>query len=835
MSTKKLTPLMEQYWSIKNDHPEKVVLFRMGDFFEMFHQDAEIAAPILNIALTQRNKKSGDETKMCGVPHHSIAGPISKLLRAGYKVAICDQVEDPKLAKGLVKREVTRVLTPGLVYDPETLDQLSANYISSFGDSCLAFIEPSTGECFYYRNLSDDELQRLLFLQQPVEVVLTAKQKASVQWSKLQTISGFEPHMSLHEELDEDTKYLPEAARRLVAYVKSLQGEVIAKSLGAFEERNNQYCLEISATVKRHLELDETYKGEKKGSLFQAINRTQTWAGARLLKSWMHFPLADKQLIEQRWSHVEEWTLRPAELQDFRKRIQNLGDIERRLGKIANPNCNARDLLALADSLECGLSISGWLKAPEEDLLRHAQAVSEKIHRLIVEEPPLSIKDGGLIRRGVQQDLDELIDLSQNSQRLVVEMEASEKEKTGISTLKIRYNNVFGFYIEVTKAHSNKVPSNYMRKQTLTNAERFTTDELNRLEEKVLSAKGRRSELEAEIFHQLKTEVLDSVAEFLILARQWSELDVITSLAWLALEQKYCRPHWSVDQSIHLKASRHPVVEQERMSDFIPNDIEIEKGGCLLLTGPNMAGKSTLMRQVALTVILSQMGSFVPASQASLPLVDRLFTRVGASDHLSEGLSTFMVEMKETADILKWATPQSLVILDEIGRGTSTYDGMSLAQSILEYLVTQMRVTSLFATHYHELTLLSSRYPQIQNAHMSIREKSGDIHFLHLLQAGPANKSYGIHVAKLAGLPSHVTKRAHTLLAKLEMGLGVTAEIDQLSLGNFDTQFIEPPQEDSKVSEEVLNLLNDIKDLSVQELTPLEALNRIAQWQRHLS
>lgn len=802
----------------------------MGDFFEMFHSDAETAAPILNIALTQRNKKSGDETKMCGVPHHSIAGPISKLLMAGYKVAICDQIEDPKMAKGLVKRAVTRIMSPGLVYDPETLDQLSANYLAAWDEQSLSFLEPTTGECFFYRMGDPAEIRRRLYLQHPVELVLTARQKD--EWKASVSEENFQPHLSLHEELSLDEN-LPMSARRLLSYVEKMQGPEVLKVLSPFQDRKTHSCMEISATVKRHLELDQTYKGDKKGSFFEAINRTQTWAGARLLKEWMHFPLLDKARIEQRWQNVKEWTESPSELQELRKTLKDLGDIERRLGKIANPNCNARDLLALAQSLDCGLSVSPWLKSPEAALLHHARNLSEKIQSWIVEEPPLSTKEGGMIRRGLHSELDELMDLSQNSQKLLLEMEAREKEQTGIPSLKIRYNNVFGFYIEITKTHAGKAPSHYMRKQTLTNAERFTTDELNRLEEKVLSARSRRAEMEAQLFSDLRNEVLNSVPDLLRLAHQWSELDVISSLAWLALEENYCQPRWSASGSLRLKGSRHPVVEQERPGDFVPNDLSLDQGGCLLLTGPNMAGKSTLMRQVALTVILAQMGSFVPAEEADLPLVDRLFTRIGASDHLNEGLSTFMVEMKETAEILKWATPQSLVILDEIGRGTSTYDGMSLAQAILEFLVGKLKVTSLFATHYHELTRLASKYPSIQNAHMAIQEKGQDIQFLHLLESGPANKSYGIHVAKLAGLPSAVTLKAQQILSKLELQ-GPNLSSEQMSL--LEQDWSEPTADELDVSEEKPHpVLEELKLMSLNELTPLEALNRIAEWQRHLS
>lgn len=782
---KNLTPLMTQYWEVKNQHPDKVILFRMGDFFEMFHEDARIAAPILNIALTQRNKKSADDTPMCGVPHHSVAGPIMKLLAAGKKIAICDQVEDPKQAKGLVKRAVTRCLSPGMVYDPDTLDQLAANYLCAYDSETVSFLDTSTGEAFFYRETSAGEQRRLMKVLCPRELVLGEGQRA--EWLDGQFASSLDESVTfnqgsnmilsghalneslLSESLRESHRALPLSALRVLSYALSMQGTELSSTLGDFVERRLEKRLVMSPTVLRHLEIFSTYKGDSKGSLFFAINRTKTSAGGRRLKTWLQFPLADENEIHQRLDRLERWTSCLDELQTLRRTLAGMGDVERRLGKISSPSCSPRDVESLKDSLEVGLSIKSFCDQDvDPSLWQTCSQLTQKIDQILESEAPPNFKDGGIIRRGFDPQLDEWIRLSEDSQTLLAELEAREKVATDISSLKVRYNGVFGFYIEITNAHKTKVPSHYLRKQTLANAERFTTDELIELEKKVLTARTKRLELEREIFVQLRQHILRASADLLILSRVWSELDVVSSLAWLALEYKYCRPKVFANGQLQLKSSRHPVVEQEVHRRFVPNDISLDEGQCLLLTGPNMAGKSTLMRQVAISAILAQVGSFVPAESASMPIFDRIFTRIGASDYISEGLSTFMVEMQETAEMLHDAGARSLVILDEVGRGTSTYDGMCLAQAILEFLVERRQSLTLFATHYHELTQLESRLPRVKNAHMSIVEKSGDIQFLHTLVAGPANKSYGIQVAKLAGLPKEVTQRAQGLLKRIE-------------------------------------------------------------------
>lgn len=824
---------MKQYWEIKSLHQDKVLFFRMGDFYEMFFDDAVKAAPLLGIALTQRNKKSSDETPMCGFPHHSVAGPINKLLAHGLKVAICDQIEDPKLAKGIVKRAVTRVLTPGMVYDPDTLDQSLAHYIGCSDSDSLALVDMTTGEAFYFDSLSPKELQKLLSVLPIAELVGAAETDAT----KYPSSMIFSPHA----ELNSDHRILgdvkKESVGRLVSYLLSLNSEDQLSHVQNFIRRDFRKRMEVNPITIRHLEIFSTYKGEGAGSLFFAVNRTKTSSGSRLLRQWLSFPLRDVTEILERQKKVDDWFQKPSELKKLREVLGGMGDIERRLGKLSQPQCNARDLLSLANSLSVAIESMLLAKrfvpssySSSESILENAKEISDEILRSFVEEPPLSTKQGHLFRKGLYAELDELIELSSESQAMLAKLEAREKEVSGISSLKIRYNNVFGFYIEVTNTHKDKVPSHYQRKQTLANAERYCTDELIELEKKVLSAQTKRNDLEGEIFEEIRHRILKQSTDLLKLAQDISQLDVITAFAWLAIEGNYCQPQFSKNRRLFLKAHRHPVVEQNVQSKFVPNDILVESGSCLLLTGPNMAGKSTLMRQVALTAILAQVGSFVPAREAELPLYDAIYTRIGASDQLSEGLSTFMVEMSETAAMLKEATEQSLLILDEVGRGTSTFDGMSLAQSILEYLVSKVRSTLFFATHYHELTALSLTFPQIHNAHMSVVEKNGDIRFLYTLQKGPAQKSYGVQVAELAGLPREVTQRAKTILKDFEM-----AELKsvQAQLSFADAPFVQETV--SEIFEPKLDELRvEISQAELSKMTPLEALNQIAKWQKSL-
>jgi DNA mismatch repair protein MutS len=811
---KDLTPLMRQYWDVKTVHPDKIILFRMGDFFEMFHDDAKTAAPILGITLTSRNKKAMDETPMCGVPHHSIAGICNKLLKAGYKVAICDQIEDPKLAKGLVKRGVTRILTPGMVYDSENLNPDLPNYIASFFGKSLSFVDVSSGEAFYFLVETENEALQLLHIFPVAELISSTSNPAMRgEWMSTEFNQPGEPDPNVLESVFQ-----------LTAYVKSLGGEETLRILRPFELRSHKSCMSVSPTVLRHLEIFNTYGGEKNGSFLQAIDRTRSSSGARLLRQWVSFPLINIDEIKNRQDKIEHWSQRLPDLKKIRELLIKLGDIERRLGRITTPQAGSRDLQALAQSLLIAGAVAEMAKlTPEKSLVDLALEFESTFQ----DELPVAIRQGGMIRKGVEAKLDEWIELSTNTQGLLHKMEEEERAQTGISSLKIRYNNVFGYYIEVTHTHKEKIPDRYLRKQTLVNAERFCTPELIELEKKVLNAEGRRAELEYEIFVKFREDFLRKSREILQFAEVIAELDVMTSLAWLAVEQSLVRPVLG-GKTIELKASRHTVVEQVVGKHFVANDIYLDDGACLLLTGPNMAGKSTLMRQVALISLMAQMGSFVPATSAKLPVFDAIYTRIGASDMLSEGLSTFMVEMKETAQMLSMMTEKSLVILDEVGRGTSTYDGMAIAQSLLEELVSSRKCITLFATHYHELTALIETYPQIKNGHMSVVEKNGEILFLHSLKSGPAGKSYGIQVGRLAGLPSAVTDRADKILRSLEEK-SVTANaakkarvVSQEQLPLIDYSSHQP------------EWIEKIKSFDVSQKTPLEALVQISCWQNEI-
>lgn len=854
---KKLTPLMQQYWDVKSAHPDKIILFRMGDFFEMFHRDAEQAAPVLGIALTSRNKKAQDETPMCGMPHHSVAPSINKLLAAGFKIAICDQLEDPKFAKGLVKRGITRVLTPGMVFDSETLDASFSHYLASWDEAgTVAFFDVTTGEGFYFKSVPHERRDELVRSLQAVEVVVSERVDGDES-----AFAGLT--VSLHTHLDwiaadgqviandqqvadraEVVDGRPVAVRRLLSYAISQYtkeaGEQWLTTLPAFEERRLQGRLQMAPSTIRHLELFETYKGEKTGSLFHSIDRTRTSGGARLLKNWLQFPLMDEAEIARRQDRIEKWMADDEQLKLVGDALKGVGDMPRRLGKISQPSRGPRDLVSLAQSGRAALEALEKARAVTGEeiptaLLEKAAAVFTDIERVIVEEPPMLLRTGGVIRSGVNAELDEWVQIATNSNQLILDLEARERELTGISSLKIRYNNVFGYSIEITNTHREKVPKErYQRKQTLANAERYTTDELNDIERKVLSSEEKRLRFEEEEFTKLVARVLAASTALLEFSRMVSELDVIVGFARLAREERYVRPSFHEGRHLYLKASRHPVIEMLLTKPFVANDIELQPGGCLLLTGPNMAGKSTLMRQVAIAVLMAQVGSFVPAKEAKLPLIDRISTRIGASDHLSEGLSTFMVEMKETAEMLSTATDRSLLVLDEIGRGTSTFDGMSLAQGILEHILKETKCLTLFATHYHELTALADTHSRLQNVHMAIHEQSGVITFLHRLLQGPAGQSYGIHVARLAGLPRSITIRAEEILNELEdVGRHNTAQASgrrakdpaaqQMSLLSMA-----PPA--PALTEGEKRILEELRSFSVDHSTPLKALVSIADW-----
>ena len=849
----KLTPLMQQYWEIKSLHSDKIVFFRMGDFYELFYADAQVAAPLLGIALTQRNKKSEEETPMCGVPHHSVAGQINKLLKLGFKVALCDQVEDPSLAKGIVKRAITRILTPGMVYDIDQISENNFHYICALKKNEMAFIEVTTGESFVISVNGDEDCTKFLFLISPAEVVYDSATAAycevEKERAKNRTWTAYTQTQALENQTMDLLNGQPvdgAAALLLSYYVNNVfcyhQDQNELKRVQKFKVHQFSQFLELSAVTVQSLELFKNYQNEEEGSFFKAVNRTKTFSGARLLKNWIQFPLTKKSEILSRLTQVKFWKEDYIKLKKLREILGQQIDLERRLTKVTSASVIPRELASLVLGIVKALDVLEFVGNSEVNDYQTLKVEALKVGVAFKDDLPISTRQGGIFNKGYHSVLDELIDLSTNSQTLLLELEQRERQSTGISSLKIRYNNVFGYYIEVTNTHKDKIPDHYKRKQTLANAERYYTEELIELEKKILTADSKRNELESEVFQQLRIKFVGESDKIRRLAEKVSSVDVISSLAWLAIEQNYCEPIFT-DQDLNLKSSRHPVVEQIVKKNFVANDISISKESSLLITGPNMAGKSTLMRQVALTIIMAQMGSFVPCASAEIPLFDKIFTRIGASDSLSQGLSTFMVEMKETADLLNHCTEKSFIVLDEIGRGTSTYDGLSLAQSILEYILNQKKAITMFATHYHEMTGLDLKYSNLKNKHMSVYEGEGTIRFAYILKEGPATKSYGIHVAEIAGVPLKVIQDAYRILNELEDRINLNAQ----ESSDFESKtYVEKTSIKTKSETTQLSLvdfsfskekefLEKMSKIDLNQLTPLQAINLIAEWKDQIA
>jgi DNA mismatch repair protein MutS len=823
-----LTPLMKQYWEVKSVHSDKIVFFRMGDFFELFYDDAKTVAPILGIALTQRNKKSDDHTPMCGMPHHSVANSINKLLALGFKIAICDQIEDPKQAQGIVKRAVTRILTPGIVYDPEVLDHGKPHYLAAIDEKSMSFCDFSTGESFFIYSDNLKHKISLLHKLDVVEILMTAHCAELSDEIKQKTITLVPDGKSTKSDH-------PATAQMILDYIKSLGDFSLAATLKPFIERKIESRLQILSSTLRHLEIFSNNRGEEKGTFWAAIDRTKTAAGRRLLREYLMFPLTDQAAIEARYDVIDLYRTNLFELKKSREILGSLGDMERRLSKLSLPQANARDLKSIAQSVQIAvevLDLNSKIYKFQDFSHNELLKLSDQVQICIKDDAPLTIKQGQMFNLGYATELDELIRLSTDSASLIQELENKERLSTGISSLKIRYNNVFGYYIEITNTHKDKVPSSYLRKQTLANAERYCTEELIELEKKVLAAQTRRNELEYEIFCELKNKFIQMSWTLHRLSQVVSEIDVFTGLAWLSLEENFSRPSLSSGGRLYLVESRHPVVEQSLKANaqrFVANSIDLERYHCDLITGPNMAGKSTLMRQVALTVLLAQMGSFVPAAKAELPIYDSIFTRIGASDHLAEGLSTFMVEMKETAEMLNLAGENSLIILDEIGRGTATFDGLSLAQAILEYVLQQKFSHVFFATHYHELTSLSEKFLNFHNKHMKIQMNTkkdlAHMDFQYIYADGAAGQSYGVHVARLAGIPEVINQRAEALLDGYQQSATIAPEIEKTSnqkqLGGLQMDLFALGSN---------QFVEELKQLDINKLAPIDALMKLNEW-----
>ena len=888
-----LTPLMKQYTEIKQRHKDAILFFRVGDFYEMFFNDAVIASKILEIALTSRDKSKEDAVPLCGIPYHAAPAYIAKLIRAGKSVAICDQVEDPALAKGLVRREVVRVVTPGTLIEPELLTADENNYLASVAfvkEGCgLAFVDLSTGEFNLTQFDGADAEEELLYelsRLEPKEILVAESESARVETllnkqttapissTRLRrfTETAFDPGLARQALLDhfhlqslagfgcEEIPMAVAAAGALLRYLQETQRTALGH-LNRIKQYRRADHLILDSIAQRNLELTRRLvDGRPEGSLLWALDRTLTPMGARLLRNWLLQPLIDIDAIRTRQSAIEAFLNETTRRMSLRSILKEIADLERIIGRISLGTANARDLVQLKNSITqlpavykcltdqpvgdrfeiCPQPVLESIRDGWDDLTD----LQSRIHQTLVDDPPPGLRDGGLIRDGVDPALDELKVISRDGKRWLSALEAKERERTGIESLKVRYNQVFGYYIEVTKTRLSRVPPDYHRKQTLVNAERFVTPELKELETKVIGAEEHSRGLEYEIFERLRAETAAATSRVQAVARSVALLDVLSTLAEVAATEHYVKPEVHDGNEIRITDGRHPMLERmlPRGARFIPNDAIMDRrdNRLLIITGPNMAGKSTYMRQVALIVILAQIGGFVPAAEARIGMVDRIFTRIGASDDLMGGQSTFMVEMTEMAAILHQATERSLILLDEIGRGTSTFDGVSIAWAVAEHLHDPARsgARTLFATHYHQLTELALTFPGIKNYNIAVREWNDEIIFLRKIVAGGTDRSYGIQVARLAGLPHEVIGRAKEILANLENGelnefgqprlastpdspsavANTAADADGAS--QFNLFYAEPHPI-------IKEILQELRKMDLDRLTPLEALNRL--------
>jgi len=864
---------MRQYLEIKASYTDAILFFRLGDFYEMFLDDAVTASKVLGITLTSRNKGNEDAIPLCGVPYHSSANYIAKLVENGFKVAICEQVEDPKTAKGIVKREVVKVVTPGLITDTDTLEPKENNFLlalvgaqgTGFG---LAHIDITTGDFRVTQLDTPEKVTSELASLQPRELLLPEGEEGdALQQTFLKHPDGlmlnrlgdweFEADRAIESLCHffhcaglqafgcEDLPQATRAAGGLLAYLQRTQMDELqhVRSLTTYHTRDHMV---LDEATRRNLELTTTlHGGRKKGSLLGVLDRTVTAMGGRLLRQWIHYPLIDPGQIAKRLEGVDELLQDSLARIALRAALDGVYDLERLNGKISMASANAKDVVALRDSLQRLPQIDDLLQGRKAELLQQLRAqidllpeLVEDISRALVDDPPFVLRDGGIIRDGYNAELDELRNISREGKGWIARLEQQEKERTGISVLKVKYNRVFGYFLEVPRRFSDSLPDDYLRKQTLANAERFITPALKEYESKVLGAEERLVELEYELFQQIRKNTAGQGARIQQTADALARLDVLQSLADLAHERHYVRPQIDAGDLLMIEAGRHPVVEQMNLHEpFVPNDVQLDlsENQLLIITGPNMAGKSTFMRQVALMTLMAQMGSFVPATQARIGVVDRIFTRVGASDNLARGESTFMVEMNETANILRHATSRSLIILDEIGRGTSTFDGVSIAWSVAEYLHDNKEVAArtLFATHYHELTDLCLTRPGIKNFTIAVKEWSDQIIFLRKIVAGSASRSYGIQVGRLAGLPPPVIERAREILQNLESGEFVSGQQPRIGRSKKNPTRALSPQLDlfqptDDPVRERLALIN------IGTTTPLEALGLLDELKKLL-
>jgi DNA mismatch repair protein MutS len=895
--TEPSTPLMRQYAAVKKEHPTALLFFRLGDFYELFFDDAIVASKELQITLTSRNREKGIAVPMCGVPHHAAEGYIGKLIRKGFKVAICEQMEDARLAKKLVRREVTRVVTPGTAAD-SLLGSEENNFLAALaqvGERVgFAALDLSTGEFRATEFSGEGALRRVqeeLEQLRPKELLygsaaplfeVKTNRPLSVHPLPTQAAQPRAPGATCAETPLDDWIFAPDhaipllenhfgvlslegfglagrtaaaaAAGAILYYVRSTQRGSLdhVDRIGWYERQN---YLVLDAVTVRNLELIEPlFAGTDAGvTLFRSIDAAVTPMGKRLLRAWLLRPSLDLAEINARLNAVEAGVKDTIAREELRRALDGVLDLERLLSRVTLETANPRDVLALAGSLAKIPAVRaavGRLAAERlgilHGLLDELGDLRHRIEKTIVPEPPLSFADGGVITTGVDRDLDELRELSRNSKQVLAQIEQRERGRTGVGSLKVKFNSIFGYYIEVSKPNLHLVPQDYERKQTLVGAERFTTPELKEYEAKILDAQEKIVEIERRLFTELRTAIASEAKRIRQTALALAEVDVLASLANIAALRNYCRPQFialvnaaSTDKApgyggdLEIVEGRHPVIEQQEMSGgserFVPNDLYLNSSThtILLLTGPNMGGKSTYLRQTALIVILAQMGSFVPARAARLSVVDRVFTRIGASDNLARGRSTFMVEMTETAAILHTATARSLILLDEVGRGTSTYDGLAIAWAAIECLHARVRAKTLFATHYFELTELAEQLPGVKNYHVSVKESGGGIVFLRKVEPGAADRSYGIEVAKLAGLPNEVIMRAREVLAEHE-------SVERLATGHLSPGASPPATQLTIFTPISQPVLEKLREVDLNRLTPLEALNLLAELKRQI-
>ncbi|WP_457679956.1 DNA mismatch repair protein MutS [Thermovibrio sp.] len=821
----KITPALKQYLEFKEKYKDAILMFRMGDFYEMFFEDAEVAARELEIALTSRSfGKGGERAPMCGIPHHALETYLPKLVKKGYKVAICEQLEEPKPGKKVVDRGVVRVITPGTYFEDESEDRFLTAVVPKGEKFELAWAELSSGDLYHWE-ASLEELKEVLSKFSPKEVIVPKGFNAK----RLKTLIP----EALFEEKEEEF-FKEGALGALKRFIKETQKDFVPKLKEPKRYLGDRF-VQIDPQTQKNLELLEPITSKMAGAtLFNTLNRTKTGMGRRLLKFWILHPLKSIEEIRKRLNAVEELKESFFAADELREVLKRIYDIERLLTKITSKMATPKEVASLKSSLERLPKLKELLKSLSSPLFVEVEKEFDtlediycEIERVLVDNPPLSPKEGGLIKEGVNEELDELRRIKNEAEKFIKEIEERERKRTGIASLKVGYNNVFGYYIEVSKPNLHLVPKDYIRKQTLVNAERFITPELKEFEEKVLSAKERIGKIEYELFCQLRSFISKEARRIGETAEKVALIDAIQSLAKVAQERGYAKPEVSEGFEIEVEEGKHPVLESLLEEEFMPNDALLNREQfILIITGPNMGGKSVYLRQTALITLMAQIGSFVPAKRAKVGVVDKIFTRVGAADNLSKGLSTFMMEMVETANILKNATEKSLIVLDEIGRGTSTYDGMSIARAVVEYVSKRIKGKTLFATHYHELTELEGKVKGVKNYHAEVEEIDGHVIFTHKIVPGPSGKSYGIHVAELAGLPKEVIERAKEILRELE---GKEVKLPLFEVAQPKVEYKVEVKEVEVLPKEVEAILKELDRIEISTTTPLEALMVLAR------